>query len=297
MIGSQSKPLLDAAEMRLAEGMRFVPRRAFAGSVRGERISRKKGISIEFSDYRDYAIGDDLRHLDWNILARLGRAMVRTYQDEDDLAVYLALDASRSMDFGEPTKFLHAQRLAAWLGLLGLVGQDAVYPVALGGADSKPGRAFRGRGSYRLLAEWISSQQPDGQHGLAASLTRFASSRSARPGLFLCLTDGLDPAASEGLRAVAARGHEILLVQTLSDIELRPDLEGDLRLLDAETGHAIEITAHSQTLKAYEANLLAHCKMLEEMALRGGGRFLQSEAGQPLSEFAQRGVRRIGLAR
>ena len=297
MIAAPSKPLLDTAEMRLVEGMSLVPRRVFSGSVRGERISRKKGISIEFADYRDYAMGDDLRHLDWNILARLSRPMVRTYQDEDDLAVYLALDASRSMDFGEPTKFSHSQRLAALFGLLALAGQDAVYPVALGGADQNPGRAFRGRGSYRQLAEWIASRQPDGERGLSASLTRFASARSARPGLVICLTDGLDPAAGEGLRAVAARGHEILLAQTLSDIELRPDLEGDLRLLDAETGAAVEVTAHSQTLKAYQANLSAHCKMLEETVLRVGGRFLQSQVGQPLSEFVQQGVRRIGLAR
>lgn len=288
---------LNAAEMRLLEGMRLLPRRTFSGRARGERLSRKKGISIEFADYRDYAVGDDLRHLDWNILARLDRPTIRTYQDEEDLAVYVALDASRSMDFGEPTKFSHAARLAALFGYLGLIGQDAVYPVALGGIDSAPGRPLRGRGSYRLLDEWLTTQQPEGERGLAASLTRFATTRSVRPGLFICLTDGLDPAAPDALRVVAARGHELVLVQVLSDIELDPDLEGDLRLLDAETGEAVEVTAHAQTLREYKKALTAHCQMLEETTLHIGGRYLRSVAGQPISEFVRWQVRRVGLAK
>ena len=172
----------DTTEMRLLEGMRLAPHRAFSGSRHGERISRKKGISIEFADYRDYAMGDDLRHLDWNILARLDRPTIRTYQDEDDLAVYLLLDTSGSMDFGEPTKFLHAQRLTALFGWLGLMGQDAVTPVALGGESGSSGRVLRGRANYRPLTDWITTQQPNGDRTLNTSLTRFSTSRTARPG-------------------------------------------------------------------------------------------------------------------
>ena len=283
--------------MRLLAGLSFAPRRTFAGRVRGERLSRQKGISIEFADYRDYTDGDDLRHLDWSILARLERPTIRTYQDEDDLAVYVALDVSPSMDFGEPSKFVHAMRLAAALGFVGLAGQDAVYPMALGGPSVGPGRVLRGRGSFRHLTDWLASQRPGGGRGLADSLSRFVMSGAARPGLFVCLTDGLDPAASEALRAVAARGHELALVQVLSPIELDPDLEGDLRLLDAESGEPVEVTAHAQTLREYKKNLAAHCAQLEETTRRVGGRFLQSLVGQPLSEFLSQGLRRVGLVR
>jgi uncharacterized protein (DUF58 family) len=288
---------LDTTELRLLEGMRLRPRRHFPGRVHGERLSHKKGISIEFADFRNYTMGDDLRHLDWNILARLDRPTIRTYQDEEDLAVYIALDVSRSMDFGEPTKFSHATRLAALFGFLGLIGQDAVYPVALGSTNSAPGRVLRGRGCYRLLAEWLSAQRPEGKCGLAVSLARFAMTRSVRPGLFICVTDGLDPAASDAIRTLAVRGHEPVLVQVLAEIEWDPDLEGDLRLLDAESGEAIEVTAHAQTLREYKKNLATHCRMLEETTWRVGGRYLRSAAGQSLSEFIRRGIRRVGLAK
>jgi uncharacterized protein (DUF58 family) len=288
--------ILTPADLRMLQGLRLSPRRSFSGRVRGERLSRQKGVSIEFADYRDYSPGDDLRHLDWSILARLDRAAIRTYQDEDDLAVYVALDTSRSMDFGDPSKFQHSARLAAAVGFIALTGQDAVYPVTLGGGDPTSGRPLRGRGNVHALSDWISSREPNGTRGLAASLTRFASG-SARPGLFAIFSDGLDPDAPDALRALAARGHEIVFVQVLSDIELDPDLEGDLRLLDAETGEAVEITAHAQALAEYKKNIAAHCRRLEETAVRYGGRYLRSIAGQSLPDFVTHGLRRTGVAR
>src|SRR5947209_4991141 len=124
--------LLEPRVFRLLEGLRIVSRKAQPGRVRGERLTRRAGLSIEFADYRSYAEGDDLRHLDWNVLARLDNAVTRTYRDEEDLAVHLLLDDSPSMAFGEPTKLLAARELAAAFGYLGLCGGDAVTPVRLG---------------------------------------------------------------------------------------------------------------------------------------------------------------------
>ncbi len=284
--------LLDTNDLRLLEGLTLAPRRQLASRTRGERLSRQKGVSIEFADYRDYADGDDLRHLDWTILARLGRPTIRTYQDEAELPVYIALDISPSMDFGEPTKFAHAQRLAAAVGFIGLAGHDRVQPLTLGGRDPRPGRPLRGRSSHRLLTDWAAAQGPNGTRGLAQSLSRLPA---LPPGLFVLITDGLDPAAGDALRAIPARGHELALLHVLSPIELDPDLEGDLRLLDAETGEAVEVTAHAQTLREYRQNLDAHCRALEEATQRLGGRWIRSLVGQPLSEFVSGGLRRVGL--
>jgi uncharacterized protein (DUF58 family) len=284
--------LLDMSDLRLLEGLSLAPRRALAARTRGERLSRQKGVSIEFADYRDYVDGDDLRHLDWSILARLDRPTIRTYQDEAELPVYLALDISPSMDFGEPTKFAHGQRLAAAIGFIGLTGHDRVQPLTVGSRDPRPGRPLRGRGSHRPLAAWVAAQQPNGTRGLAQSLARLTA---LRPGLFFLFTDGLDPAASDALRTISARGHELVLIHILSPIELDPDLEGDLRLLDAETGEAVEVTAHAQTLREYRQNLDAHCRSLEETTQRLGGRWVRSLVGQPLAEFVFGGLRRVGL--
>src|SRR6185503_13864202 len=121
--------LLSHAELRVANLLVLAPRRTFSGSVKGERQTRRKGTSIEFADYRDYSEGDDLRHLDWNVLARLDTPVMRTYLDEQDLAVHVIVDASKSMDFGEPTKFDRGRRLALIWGWAALNGGDALYAI------------------------------------------------------------------------------------------------------------------------------------------------------------------------
>jgi hypothetical protein len=181
------------------------------------------------------------------------------------------------------------------MAFVGLVGQDTVYPMQVGSRQRPPARPFRGRGSFRALSQWVSGLEPDGKAGLAAALTRFGTQGAHRPGLFVCVTDALDPGVQSGLRAIAARGFELVVIQVLSPIELDPDLEGDLRLLDSETGDPVEVTANLETLRTYKANLAAHCQALEAAVVRLGGRFARSVVGQSIPEFFTRDLRRLRL--
>ena len=264
--------LLEPREFRLLDGLRLNPRKSFGGKVRGERLTKKKGVSIEFADYREYAEGDDLRHLDWNVLARLDSPVMRTYRDEEDLALHILLDGSASMGFGEPSKFSAACRLACAVGYIGLNGGDAIVPRILG--KREPNQAtLRGRASYPRLVGWATqSRDIDGfRDGLSTSIRAFAGA-SSRAGIALLLSDGLDPDISMAIRVLGGRGHEVLFLQILSDVELDPELEGDLRLLDAETGRAIEITANSFALKEYRRRLDEHNQSIVENVRRVGGR-------------------------
>jgi uncharacterized protein (DUF58 family) len=284
--------LLDPREFRLLDGLRLNPRKSFAGRVRGERLTRKKGISIEFADYREYTEGDDLRHLDWNVLARLDTPVMRTYQDEEDLALHVLLDLSPSMDFGEPTKLDMAKRLAGAVAYVALNGGDAVVPRALGPREPNH-RPLRGRVGYPTLARWASAQRtgerpPD---SLSKALKGFAAS-SARTGMVLLVSDGLDPDIASSLRAVAARGHEILFLQILSEIELDPDLEGDLRLIDAEGGTPVEITANSYALKEYRKRLQEHNASIDDTVRRLGGRHALVRPDQPFDHVVKDVLRR-----
>jgi uncharacterized protein (DUF58 family) len=265
--------VLDPREFRVLEGLRFSPRKSFTGKIRGERLTKKKGISIEFSDYRDYTEGDDLRHLDWNVLARLETPIMKTYRDEEDLAIHLLLDSSASMDFGEPTKSEIAAKLATALGFVALSGGDALYPRRLGVKEA-PLPALRGRSSFVRLNSWLANPPPAVEDGplLAASLRTFAGS-SARTGLVVLITDAMDPDVVASLRTLGGRGHEVFLLQVLSDVEIDPDLEGDLRLLDAEGSGKVEITANGFALKAYRENLKKHNDAIRDAVLRVGGRY------------------------
>src|SRR5690606_20810228 len=133
--------------------------------------------------------------------------IMKTYRDEEDLAVHVMLDASASMSFGDPSKFDLARRLAAGVCLSALLGGDAVYLHALGQPPHET-RPYRSRAGYTRCARWLHSQSPDGNRGLAETLTAFAKS-AARPGLAVVLSDFLDPEAARALKLTAARGHEL----------------------------------------------------------------------------------------
>jgi len=284
--------VLEPREFRLLDGLRLNPRKSFSGRVRGERLTRKKGVSIEFADYREYSDGDDLRHLDWNVLARLDTPVMRTYQDEEDLAFHLLLDRSPSMDFGEPTKAAQAARLACALGYVALNSGDAVLPRSLGPREPNV-RALRGRAGFPRLAQWSGFSRSDHRESLSQALRSFVNA-STRTGLVCLLSDGLDPDAPAAIRTLGGRGHEVWFVQILSDIELDPDLEGDLRLLDAESGAPVEITANSYALKEYRARLAAHNAAITESIRRIGGRHTLITPQITLDQFIKETLKREG---
>src|SRR5215831_18119568 len=122
--------LLSPEFLHRLEQLEIVSKKIFAGRMKGERLSKRKGQSVEFADYRNYVVGDDLRFLDWNLFARLDRLFIRLFLEEEDLHFYILIDNSLSMDFGTPTKLHYAKQLAAALGFVGLVNLDRVVVEA-----------------------------------------------------------------------------------------------------------------------------------------------------------------------
>src|SRR6267154_5066146 len=111
--------------------------------MKGERRSKRKGQSVEFADFRNYVAGDDLRFIDWNTYARLDKLFLKIFLEEEDLHFYTLIDASRSMDFGSPTKLHFAKQLAAALGFIGLARSDRIRIETLGQSPHRPGPALR----------------------------------------------------------------------------------------------------------------------------------------------------------
>ena len=129
--------VFDEAFLRQLERLLLLLRSPVRGGLKGGRRSVKRGQSVEFADYRDYAIGDDLRQLDWNVFARLEKLFVKLFVEEEDVTITLLIDASASMASGEPEKLLFAKRAAAALGYIGLASEDRVASVRSGGRASR----------------------------------------------------------------------------------------------------------------------------------------------------------------
>src|SRR6478752_1966709 len=126
MPDAATQPLLDPAFLHKLEQLELVSKKIFVGRMKGERKSKRRGSSVEFADHRNYSVGDDLRHIDWNIYGRLDKLFLKLFLEEEDLHFYVLLDTSKSMDFGEPTKLHFAKQVAAALAFIGLVNHDRV---------------------------------------------------------------------------------------------------------------------------------------------------------------------------
>lgn len=261
---------LEPRELRTLENLRLRPNRTYRGSSKGERISRQKGVSIEFADFRNYSEGDDLRHLDWNVLARLDSPVMRTYQDEEDVVLYVCMDCSPSMNFGDPSKLTTAQRYAMAFGYIGLVGGDGVRLKVLG-AKQPPSGIMRGRSSAHRFIESVQRNGVEqNQETLNDSLRSLLRS-NLRSGILVLVSDGLDQNLPTTIRALGGRGFEVWHAQILSEIEIDPDLEGDLRLIDSEGLASTEITINRDTIQHYRRSLESHIVALSEATKRTGG--------------------------
>ena len=245
------------------ERLSLASRRVFRGHVKGERRSPRKGQSVEFSDYRAYGVGDDLRYVDWNIYGRTDRLHVKLFVDEEDLCVHLLLDASASMGFGRPSKLEYGIRLAAALGFIGLVNLER---VGVGIVREQVGEGWaptRGRNQFMALAGFLSAVQPGGGTSLNSGLANYAA-RGREPGIAVVLSDFLDPGGYEaGLRALLERRFDIHVVHLLDPSEMNPEFAGDLRLVDSETGEVRELTIDGDAVRSYRARLHQFLETLE----------------------------------
>src|SRR3569833_1343622 len=107
--------LLDPQFMARLDQLDVLSRKLLAGKLKGERRSKRRGQSVEFADYRNYVIGDDLRFIDWNIYARLDKLFLKLFLEEEDLSLYILCDVSKSCDFGNPNKSLYIKQVSAAL--------------------------------------------------------------------------------------------------------------------------------------------------------------------------------------
>ncbi|HXI46426.1 MAG TPA: DUF58 domain-containing protein [Candidatus Acidoferrales bacterium] len=287
--------VFDEGFLRQLERLQLLMRAPARGGLKGGRRSVKRGQSVEFADFRDYSLGDDLRLLDWNVLARLEKLFIKLYVEEEDVTIHVLIDASASMASGSGEKLVFAKRAAAALGYIGLASEDRVAVTALGGRAGRRQVALRGSGRvFRLLAALSAMTPADGATDLLAAARHAAAQMTGR-GIILLLSDLLDPAAERVIRDLASTGSELIVLHVLSPDEVDPPIEGDLRLVDTETGERIDVTADLATLDDYRARLEAWRTGLADLAAKRRATYVPLTTDVPLTDlvFAELRRRRV----
>ena len=292
---AKADELLDPEFMTKLDQLSLISRKIFSGKMRGERISRRRGESVEFADYRNYVAGDDLRFLDWNIYARLEKLFIKLFLQEEDLHISVLVDVSGSMDFGTPSKGLHARRIAAAIAYIGLINYDRVSLYAYSDGLQYELAGVRGRRLMFKAIDFLSKIEYGGVSNLTAAGKQFAV-RHPQRGIVLVLSDFFEKGGyEEGLRYLLARKYDLYTVQILSPEEIEPKLVGDLRLVDVEDQDVAEVTVGRALINRYKQNLRAYCEELKQYCTARSIDYLFCSTDVPFDQIVLSYFRKRGL--
>ncbi len=281
---------LDEGWRRRLERLQLVSQRMHGAASHGGRRSKKRGTSVEFADYREYTRGDDLRQIDWNVYGRSDRLFVKLREDEESLTVHLLVDCSKSMDWGRHNKLAYAKRLAAALGYVALAGQDQVEAAGFNARLTSHLPVLRGKAQAGRLMTFLGSLQAGGPTDLKAALRAYAAMHR-RSGLAILISDLLNPGGLEGLTALLDRGFEAVLIHLLDPIETDPELEGEVELLDRESGEVLRISLDASTIDAYKRRLANWLGETEAFCAKRMVRYLTASTSMPLDDLVFRQLR------
>ena len=285
--------LFDADFLKKLEWLSLIARQLVQGRRQALRQSVKKGASIEFKDFREYSPGDDPRSVDWLAYARLGQLYIKLFRQEEELDLWVMLDRSKSMDFGEPNKFNHARRIAAALAYIGMSTMDSSSVLPFDDKLQQGPERMRGKGEVFRLLESLTALKADGKTDLEQSVRMFLS-RVRRPSMVVVMSDfyGLQKAkaAIDRLRFLK---HQVHIIQLVSPWELDPPLRGELRLVDTETGGHADITISDSMLRRYKESFAAFSAELRAYSMGGSIGYDLAKTDQPFDDFV-RGVLQHG---
>jgi uncharacterized protein (DUF58 family) len=291
--------LFDDEFQRKLEYLAVVSRRVFAGRLRAERRTKKSGSGVEFADHREYQPGDDFRYLDWNVYQRFGRLLVRLYEEEEDLAIYLIVDTSGSMSFGGNghDKLAYGKKIVAALAYVGLANLDRVSIVTT--SDKTMQRMPETRGKARIFKafRFLRTIEAEGTTDLGDAMKTFVA-QNKRRGLAVLVSDLYDPRGFErGVNLLRYNKFDPFVVHVVDPSDGRPNLQGDVLVYDCETGDEREVTVTAKVLdrfgRAYEEYLAAVARFCATHQVP----YVAASVEVPFDELILRVFRRGGFLR
>lgn len=241
------------SRLRLSMGQRT------SMNLTGNRKSMQKGTSMEFSDFREYMTGDDIRRIDWNAYGRLDRLYVKEYMEDKEAVISILLDTSASMDYGAKKKGELACVLAAALAYLGLNNMDRVKLYDMKNMQ-QPFTAGGGKKALPRLVEWLERRSFDGTADIGEAVRQLPARGT---GVTVILSDFLqesflqddDEAVAKLLRFLAYRRQKSVLLHVLAGEELSVDLTGTKNLIDMEEESTLRLTIDAASIRVYEKAL------------------------------------------
>ncbi len=282
MSAAQWTSLLPNDLLARLDRLRINPQKRKTNRTQGEHLSGKGGTSIEFSDYRDYVAGDDLRYVDWNVFSRLNQPYLKLYAHEEEMQVPILLDASTSMNF--EGKFDLARQIAASFGMAGLTSVEkvSVYSCAQAGQAPAIFPGSRGRAAVKRFMSFLEDLTPGGAFPIDAAIEDVLQRRRGR-GVAVVISDFLTFGdVGKAFNRLHGSGLEVFAIQVLAPSERNPELTGDFRFVDSESGQSLDISSVGELIGLYQSHRQALEDHLASECQKRNGRFISLTSDMPI---------------
>ena len=296
--------IFDSSFLNKLQNIAVSSRISVSGGMGGNRKSRSKGSSVEFSDYREYATGDDFRRIDWNAYGKFEKLFLKLFMEEREAPINIMLDTSASMNFGEPGKSVASRRLAAALSFIALANYDRLGLYGLTDKATPQGETLRGRYTFPKILNFLENISYEGTTNLLNAIKgcKISSDR----GVTILISDMFSQAAStststtsakaysasleEAIKYLRYRKQDVYLCHVLSPQEIDPELDSDMRLIDSETGDFRDIAASSFVTEAYRKVFKEYTHELEGVCTANGAWYMLLPTTIPIEEMIRKVV-------
>ncbi len=267
-----------------------------SGGTQGGRKSKAKGVSVEFSDYREYAPGDDFRRIDWNAYGRFDKFFIKVFMEEREGVFNFFIDKSKSMDYGKDNKKNTALKIVAALSYIALNNLDRVNISTMNDGSLENIKTSTGNRGFQKILMDLEKIKFDGTTDLSSSIKKRPLSMR---GISIVVSDFLNneglESLEDGLKYLAYKKQEIILVQVLCDEEINPDFNNEITLIDSETGENIKLSVTPALINEYKETLKIYNEKVEALAKKYGGKLISVNSSMNieeiiLSEFSKRKV-------
>ena len=292
---NDTQSAFDSEFLKKLEYLYIVSKKIFSGRIKAERRSTRRGVSVEFADYRNYTPGDDFRYIDWNAFARLDELLLKLYEEREDLHIYFLVDVSQSMTYGELPKLTYAKRVAAALAYIGLSNLDRIGITAFNTTDMNRLPTERGKAKIFTVLNFLDQINGSGETDMEHAFQNFVH-QTKRRGLVVLISDLFDPKGfTAGLNMLKFQKHDLFVVHIIDEKEAEPTLLGDYHLVDVETNQLRPVTINENHIKRYHALFQKYCDDLDRYCRQREISLVRTMTKAPFEELILRIFRMGGF--
>lgn len=273
--------MIDPIFLKQLDQFKLAMKKKTSSIYSGEQESREMGHGLVFKDFREYIPGDDIRYIDWKVYARTNKFYIKNFEEEREMSVHIILDASHSMDFGNPQKFEYAAKIG--LGIVYLAAQNNQKTHFSLFSKNLETLKTNGKSSILKIINRLNSTKPKHETRFSDALLDYDKKIKSKS-MVIIISDFLFEIPELENVLLKLKRNDIVLVQILDQKERLLQFEGDTILKDSETNLLLRTYISERLRKKYVSDLNNHINEIESTCRKLNMRFLTTTNNIPFFE-------------